>query len=94
MTATIDHRTAALIAQDALRAVFAPDAVAALREDSPLSALGLVPSDVVCVADAVAAGAVARGLTCRLVDADLDAVATVEDLVRAIAERCSGPELS
>ncbi|MBK9738700.1 MAG: hypothetical protein IPO93_04135 [Actinobacteria bacterium] len=94
MTAGIDHSTAALIAQDALRAVFDAQAVAALREDSPLSALGIADSDVVCIADAVAVGAVARGRECRLGDADLDGVTTVADLVRTISEHGSRPGVS
>ena len=82
-----DHRTAAAIAEAGLAAVFAPDVVARMREDSPLSALGLTPADLVCVSDAVADAAVARGRVCLLDDADLDGLESVADLVRAIQRR-------
>ncbi len=87
-----DHHLAAQVAEDALRSVFEPQAVSALREDSPLAAIGLTSADVVCVADAVAQAAVDRGFTCVLDDAAMENVETVADLVRAITEAAAQSE--
>ena len=86
MSAPIDHHVAAQVAEEALRSVFDPQAVSALREDSPLAAIGLASADVVCVADAVAQAAVDRGITCVLDDDAMENVETVADLVQAIIE--------
>jgi hypothetical protein len=82
---TVDHREAARITESALGRVFDSEVVRRLREDSPLSVLGMVPADAVCVADAVATVADESGLACELDDADLADVLTVADLVRAVA---------
>jgi hypothetical protein len=84
VTAVIDHRIAAGIVEDALSAVFSPEVVRGLREDSPISGIGMMPADAVCIADAVAAAADAAGLGCRLSDEDFTAVHTVADLVSAV----------
>ena len=82
---SIDRRAAAGLAEAGLAAVFDPAMVARLREDSPLEAVGITDADLVSVSDAVGHAAEARGLVCLLGDGDLDGVATVADLVTAIA---------
>jgi hypothetical protein len=79
------QRTSAVIAEAALTAVFGATAVGSLREDSPLTAVGLTPADLVCLADAAAVAAAARGITCVLDDASLADRRTVSDLVQAVA---------
>jgi hypothetical protein len=87
MTAeALDRRAAASIVEDALGAVFEPAVVRQLREDSPLSMLGMAPADAVCVSDAVAQAAGAAGLECQLGDAVLGGAVTVADLVSAVQE--------
>jgi hypothetical protein len=96
MTASaLDRRAAASIVEDALGAVFEPAVVRQLREDSPLSMLGMVPSDAVCLSDAIAHAADAAGLECDLGDATLGGAVTVADLVSAVqdAARRTGEEL-
>lgn len=80
----VDRRLAAGIVEDALAAVFDPAVVHQLREDSPLSVLGMTASDAVCISDAVGDAADAVGLACDLGDADLGAAGTVADLVAAV----------
>jgi hypothetical protein len=82
---TLEHREAARITEAALARVFDVSAVRGLREDSPLSALGMAPADAVCVAEAVGQVADEAGLACELGDADLDGLASVSDLVAAVA---------
>ena len=84
MTPGIDRRLAARIVEDALAAVFDPAVVRQLREDSPLSVLGMTAADAVCVSDAVGTAAGSAGLTCALGDADLVSAVTVADLVAAV----------
>lgn len=72
------------IAEDALASVFDVAVVAGLRDDSPLSALGMTAGDAVCVADAVAGAAALRGLTCEIGDVEFADLATVADLVTVI----------
>jgi hypothetical protein len=81
---TVDHRLAAGIVEQALMAVFDPDLVRRLREDSPLAALGMVPADAVAVADAVESSAADLGVSCLLSDADLATATTVAELVVAV----------
>jgi len=82
-----DRRDAALIVEVGLAAVFEPALVRQLREDSPLSVLGMVPADAVCVADAVEQEAGRLGWSCRLGDDDLAGAATVADLVTAVQQQ-------
>ena len=84
MTEGIDRRAAAGIVEDALAAVFDPTLVHQLREDSPLSVLGMTTADAVCVSDAVSEVARAAGLECDLGDSDLAAAGAVADLVAAV----------
>jgi hypothetical protein len=72
--------------------VFDASAVSALREDSPLAALGMSDADVVCVADALASAARDRGLSCVLDDADLVQAGTVSDLIGAVTARLAESE--
>lgn len=81
---SVDHRLAAGIVEQALMAVFDPDLVRRLREDSPLAALGMTPADAVAIADAVESAAAALGVSCQLSDADLATATTVADLVVAV----------
>ncbi len=81
----IDRHAAASIAEAALRAVYDPEVVAGLREDSPLTVVALQPGDLVCLADAAVAAADERGLRLRIGDADLAHLSTVADLIDAIA---------
>lgn len=83
----LDRRDAALVVEQALARVFAPDVVARLREDSPLSSVGFGPADAVCVADAVAESAAALGALCALRDDDVTSVVTVADLIEAVERR-------
>lgn len=87
---SLDRAVAADLAERGLAAVVGDDIVAALREDSPLDRIGLVPADLVCVSDAVAAAALGDDRECVLTDADVDALVTVADLVTAIAARGQG----
>lgn len=80
----IDRRAAAGIVEDALAAVFDPTVVRQLREDSPLTVLGMTTADAVCVSDAVGEAASAAGLDCDLTDSDLDAAGAVADLIAAV----------
>jgi hypothetical protein len=80
----IERRLAAGIVEDALAAVFDPAVVRQLREDSPLSVLGMTVADAVCVSDAVSTAADSAGLACDLGDADLIGAVTVADLVAAV----------
>jgi hypothetical protein len=80
----IDRRLAAGIVEDALAAVFDPDVVRRLREDSPLNVLGMTVADAVCVSDAIRIAAGSAGLACDLGDADLAGAVTVADLVSAV----------
>jgi hypothetical protein len=80
----IDHRTAASIVEQSLAAVFDPAVVRQLREDSPLSNLGMTSADAVCVCDAILAAGQEAGLECLLGDADFADVSTVADLIRAV----------
>jgi hypothetical protein len=80
----IDRRVAAGIVEDALAAVFDPAIVRRLREDSPLTVLGMTPADAVCVSDAVGEAAAAAGLDCALGDAALASADSVADLVSAV----------
>ena len=81
---------AAAIAEEALCEVFDPEVVAGLREDSPLAVLGLTPSDVVCIADAVASAARRRSLACEPGDGDLDDAVTVRDVIDVIDDMLAG----
>jgi hypothetical protein len=92
MTAPSAHHVAASLTQDALAAVFDASAVSALREDSPLAALGMSDADVVCVADALAAAARGQGLWCVLDDADLGQAETVSDLIAAVTAKLAESE--
>lgn len=83
----IDRRTAAMLAETGLAAVFAADVVSGLREDSPLVGVGLTAADLVCLSDAIAAAAAARGCDCVLDDADVEGLTTVADLVGVIEAR-------
>lgn len=85
--AAIDYRTAAAIAEEALARVFGSSAVSGMREDSPLSAVGLALDDLVAFADAVDAAAAARGLDCPLGDPDLTGLSTVADVVALVRGR-------
>ncbi len=91
---TPEHRVAAGLVEDALGEVFDPGVVAGLREDSPLSALGMSPADAVCLADAVGTMAERAGLTCALDDADFvtEGDLTVADLVGTVLGRLTGEE--
>jgi hypothetical protein len=80
----IERRLAAGIVEDALAAVFDPAVVRRLREDSPLSVLGMTVADAVCVSDALGAAADSAGLSCDLGDADFADAVTVADLVAAV----------
>jgi len=94
VTSTSAHHVAASLTQEALAAVYEPTAVALLREDSPLSALGMTEADVVCIADALAVGAARRGLTCVLDDVDLVDlvdVGTVAKLIGAVQAKIDTP---
>ncbi len=84
MTSAIEHRVAAGIVEDALTSVFDPAVVRGLREDSPLAAVGMMPADAVCIADAVAVAAERVGLVCHLDDAAFATAQSVADLVRAV----------
>jgi hypothetical protein len=84
MTAPWDRRTAGQLVEEALAAVFDGEAVTALREDSPLSAVGMTSADLVCLADAIADAATARGRTCVLGDVALSDVVTVSDVIDAV----------
>jgi hypothetical protein len=84
--AVLDRRAAATIVEDALGAVFEPAVVRQLREDSPLSMLGMALADAVCVSDAIADAAEAAGLACDLGDGILGSAVTVADLVSAVQE--------
>jgi hypothetical protein len=86
MTGAASTRTvSAAIAEAGLLEVFGAQAVAGLREDSPLAKLGMSPDDAVCIADAVARAAQTRSLTCVLGDAELADLVTVTDLIDAVA---------
>lgn len=87
----LDRKDAAVIVEQALLAIFAADVVSGLREDSPLTALGMTDADAVCVADAVMVGATAMGWTCVLGDADLAGATAVADIIDAVA-RCAAQE--
>lgn len=86
MTGSDARRAAAVLAEGALRQVFEPGIVDGLREDSPLSALGYVPSDAVCIVDAVASLSGGESDRVVLTDADLGEMTRVSDLVDAILE--------
>jgi hypothetical protein len=88
----VDRRLAGRWVERALSAVFEPHAVAALREDSPLSAIGLTPADFVCVADVIADGAAASGRACVLDDGDVEGVHTVGDLIDAALAKGNAEE--
>lgn len=92
MTDALDRRAAAGIVEDALAAVFDPAVVRQLREDSPLSGVGMTTSDAVCVSDAVREAAAAMGLDCHLGDAELAGAGTVADLVAAVQAGASRAE--
>jgi hypothetical protein len=68
----------------ALAAVFDAALVRQLREDSPLTVLGMVPADAVCVADAIAHECERAGWACSLGDADLAGLVSVADLVSVV----------
>lgn len=85
MTTSWDRRTAGLLVEEALAAVFDADAVKGLRPDSPLSAVGVTPADLVCLAEAIADAASARGGICILDDLSLSDVITVADLIDAVS---------
>jgi len=87
-----ERRVAAGLVEDALGEVFDPAVVAGLREDSPLSVLGMSPADAVCLADAIGAAAERVGLSCVLDDADFatEDDLTVADLVDAVTRRLDG----
>jgi hypothetical protein len=80
----LDRRTAALVVEAALAAVFDAALVRQLREDSPLTVLGMVPADAVCVADAIGREAERAGWSCALGDAELAGLVTVADLVSVV----------
>ncbi len=81
---SLDHRTAATIVETALSAVFDASVVSRLREDSPMSTVGMRPADAVCLADAISAAATNGGHQCELRDSDFADVTTVADLVGAV----------
>jgi len=85
---TVQSRVAAAMVEEALGRVFDPAVVSGLREDSPLTVLGMAPADAVCVADALGDVAQERGLACDLGDADLSAAGSVADLIRVVAGAC------
>jgi len=89
---TVDRRTVAGLVEDALGEVFEPTVVAGLREDSPMSTLGMTPADAISIADAVALAAQRSGLTCLLDDADfvVEGDLTVADLVDAVMRQLDG----
>lgn len=84
----ISHQDAALVVEQGLAAVFDPGLVRQLREDSPLSSVGMVAADAVCLSDAIGGAAAAAGWRCALDDAAWDGVETVGRLVEAV-ERCA-----
>jgi hypothetical protein len=90
----VDRRLAGRWVEQALSAVFEPQAVGALREDSPLSAIGLTAADFVCLADVIADGAAASGRTCVLDDGDVEAVHTVGDLIDAALAKSNAEEVA
>ena len=79
-----DHRAAARVVEAALAAVFDAALVRQLREDSPLTVLGMVPADAVCLADAIAREAEGAGWSCALGDAELAGLVSVADLVAVV----------
>ena len=87
MTSDPDRLAAASVVKAALIAVFDAGPVSVVREDSPLTALGLTPADMACVADAVARETASWPAPCVLDDADLADVTTVADLVDAVVSR-------
>jgi hypothetical protein len=84
MTPQWDRRTAGQLVEVALAAVFDVEAVQGLREDSPLSAVGMTSADLVSLADAIADASSARGRTCVLDDRALSDVVTVSDVIDAV----------
>ena len=84
---TIERREAALIVEVALSAVFDAALVRQLREDSPLSVLGMAPADAVCVSDAIDQEAGRLGWTCLLGDDELANAQSVADLITAVQQR-------
>ena len=94
MTAVDPHHVAASLTQDALAAVFDPASVALLREDSPLSAVGLTDADMVAVADAIAEAAAREGLVCILTDADVSGVTTVSDLIAGVVAQLATTQVA
>jgi len=87
MTANPDRLAAASAVKAALIAVFDTGPVSVVREDSPLTALGLTDADMVCVADAIARETAAWPVPCVLDDSHLAGVSTVADLVTAVLGR-------
>ena len=87
MADTLERRTAAAICEQALAVVYGASTVATLREDSPLSAVGLVPADLVCLSDALAEAASTRGLRCVVDDSGFEGTVTVGDLVSVVQGR-------
>lgn len=85
MTAVVPRRESVALAVAALRRVFEPSVVAGIRDDTPLSSLGLADADMACLADAVHAAAREQGRTVLLGDREMDAVVLVGDLVDAIS---------
>lgn len=84
-----DRRAAVAITVEALRRVLDPSTVAALRDDSPLSAVGVTDADLVCIADAIAAESerIPDGRVVLLDDRDFESISTVADLVTTVRER-------
>lgn len=89
---SVDRRAAAAVVQEALAAVLDPALVPTLREDTPLAAAGMTSADAVCVADAVAAAGLARGIDGYLGDADFATAVTVGDLVEAVRRNAGGAD--
>ena len=79
-----DRRAAALVVEAALAAVFDAALVRQLREDSPLTVLGMVPADAVALADAIARESERAGWACVLGDAELAGLVSVADLVSVV----------
>ena len=84
VTEGMARRPAALIVEAGLAAVFDAAAVAGLREDSPLGAVGMTDADAVCVADAIAAAADETGWSCVLDDEVMAGAQTVAALIDAV----------
>ena len=91
-----DRRVAVAITVEALRRVLDPATVSALRDDSPLAAIGVTDADLACIADAIAAESarIPDGAVAVLDDGDFEAIDTVADLVAAVTDALAGERAS